>query len=132
VKAEVERVGDPRRVWLGGNSMGGPAAFHALMDKRMPRIGGFITSSGTIDACTKPDKAKASMPIYFYTPGKEDVYPKSRTQKRIQDFRHAGFTNIKNTIVPDRNHGSNIVSKQGLTEFGAKMLEGLGPIRKNL
>ena len=37
VRAEVARLGDPSRVWLGGNSMGAPAAFHALMDELRTR-----------------------------------------------------------------------------------------------
>merc|ERR1719281_955603 len=128
VKAEVKKIGDPSRVWLGGNSMGAPAAFHALMDKRMPKIGGFIATSGTIQACTQPDKAKTSVPIYFYIPSKEDVYPKSRTMKRSQDFRSAGFTNLKNIIVQGQSHGSRKLAVQGLTEFAEKMQKGMQPL----
>jgi predicted esterase len=107
VKAEVQRVGDAERVWLGGESQGAPAAFHALMDERMPKIGGFVGTSGTIDANTKPDGAKSSMPIRFFIPGKDDVYPKTRTVKRIREFRRAGFTNLKGTIIPRAVHADN-------------------------
>jgi predicted esterase len=128
VKAEIKKVGDPQRVWLGGNSQGGPMAFHALMHKRMPKIGGFIAASGTIEACTQPDKAKSSMPIHFYIPAKDDVYPKGRTMKRTQDFRNAGFTNMKNFVVPKRVHGSNKLTHKGITEFAEKLQKKLGPM----
>jgi predicted esterase len=129
VKAEVAKIGDPGRVWLGGNSQGAPAAFHALMDKRMPRIGGFVASSGTIELCTKPDPAKRSTPIYFYTPGKDDVYPKTRTLKQIVEFRRSGFTHFKNIIVPETKHGSSKVAADSTTEFAAKMQEGICPLK---
>ena len=61
-------------------------------------------------------------------PSKEDVYPKSRTMKRSQDFRSAGFTNLKNIIVQGQSHGSRKLAVKGLTEFAEKMQKGMQPL----
>jgi hypothetical protein len=93
------------------------------MDERMPRLGGFISTSGTIQTCTKPDPAKASMPIHFYTPGKDHVYPKTRSRQRIQEYRAAGFTSFKNIVKPTAEHADN-KTVDWITEFAEKMQSG--------
>jgi hypothetical protein len=94
------------------------------MDEKMPVIGGFVSSSGTIQPCTKADPAKKGVPIYFYTPAKDDVYPKTRTGKLITEYRAAGFKNFKNISVEGAKHGSDkCVKFHKLEEFTKTLKE---------
>jgi len=75
VQAEAEIVGSLSRVFVGGNSQGCGAAFHAVATAPRGTIGGFFGSIGHVLACTDVSTIadRIDGPIVFYCGADDDT-----------------------------------------------------------
>jgi predicted esterase len=92
------------RVFLGGFSQGAAAAFHSLMNPRMPQIGGLFSACGTVMGLTVPSPAQFATPIRFDIPGKDWIYRPPETVRNLKRLQAAGFTDLKYTVHPGLIH----------------------------
>jgi predicted esterase len=94
----------PDRVFFGGYSQGAAFAFHCLMDPRLPPLGGFVSTSGTIMHQTQFCKNQQHTPIVFDIPSLDSIYPASRTVRLVKSLAAKGFTGVQRNYHKNLKH----------------------------
>jgi len=90
IRHEVQRVGDPRRVIVGGQSQGCCAALDATLTFEQ-ELGGFVGLVGHLLRSTPLDESKRNMPLHFFHEENDKEMRWKWVQGTVQRLIDAGF-----------------------------------------
>jgi len=90
IRHEVQRVGDPRRVIVGGQSQGCCAALDATLTFEQ-ELGGFVGLVGHLLRSTPLDESKRNMPLHLFHEENDKEMRWKWVQGTVQRLIDAGF-----------------------------------------
>lgn len=90
IRHEVHRVGDPRRVIVGGQSQGCCAALDATLTFEQ-ELGGFVGLVGHLLRSTPLDSSKRNMPLHLFHEENDKEMRWKWVQSTVQRLIDAGF-----------------------------------------
>merc|ERR1711924_81127 len=90
INEEVKKLGDPRRIILGGNSQGGTVACNAALTCEQI-VGGLLILRSNLLSLTTVDKAWNSLPVYIFRAELDDIFCHELTAQRFKQFVDNNF-----------------------------------------
>lgn len=112
IRKEVQRVGDPRRVILGGASQGCCLSLDAALT--YPDVlGGVIGIVGHVLGCTPLDQAKRKMPLYLFNEATDKEMPWRWVEGTVQRLIDAGFNVTSHREADPANCGHWVQDIEG-------------------
>jgi len=102
IEEEVQELGDPSKVIIGGNSQGGTVACNVALTSKYTLGGLFILRSCLLSYTDVKEDWK-STPVYIFTAELDDTFIAALTSQRFSKLKEAGF-NVVQWVEKDLRH----------------------------